>query len=90
MTDKRRRRGLYGGMDSPLEEFAVGDIVVRIGDPTKWVVQSCEMNSMDSDPWRFTLVERDDFRYTYGCRGIELCGEFVKVGNIYAEEVDNG
>lgn len=68
-------------------EFKVGDIVVRIGDLTKYVVQAIYVNwEFPYGRSRFSLLDTETRKLRGEMDGYWMQKEWVKVGNL----MDNG
>lgn len=68
-------------------EFKVGDIVVRIGDLTKYVVQAIYVNwEFPYGRSRFSLIDTEKHKLRGEMDGYWMQKEWVKVGNLMEDE----
>ena len=68
-------------------EFKVGDIVVRIGDLTKYVIQAIHMNwEFLAGRSRFTLLDTETHKLSGEIDGYWMQNEWLKVGNLMENE----
>ena len=68
-------------------EFKVGDIVVRIGDLTKYVIQAIHVNwEFRAGRSRFTLLDTETHKWSGEIDGYWMQNEWLKVGNLMENE----
>lgn len=68
-------------------EFKVGDIVVRIGDLTKYVIQAIYVNwEVQGGRSRFSLLDTEQHKLRGEMDGYWMQKEWVKVGNLMENE----